>query len=101
MVDAEGQAVSHSCTQCHHILAWDSPDPFRFLQPLEADDPDLELHRSLQAEFVGVVPRLPDEEQAQADDPYLPWMPERPVSVEIADSFAPLAQEPTWAEQAP
>ncbi len=64
MVDPDGVAVSHECTQCHHILAWDSPSPFRFLLPLEEDDPELELHRSLQAEFVGVVPRLGGEPPA-------------------------------------
>ncbi|MBN1334586.1 MAG: cytochrome C [Deltaproteobacteria bacterium] len=61
MVDQDGVAVSHECTQCHHILAWESPGPFQYLLPLEEGDPEMELHRSLQAEFVGVVPRLQTE----------------------------------------
>ena len=33
MVDARGKAVSHECTLCHSMLAYDSPSPFEFLNP--------------------------------------------------------------------
>ncbi len=97
MVDSEGVAVSHECTQCHHILAWDSPDPFRFLQPLDEDDPDLELHRSLQAEFVGAVPRLLDEGEEVVEDPYLPWNPAGDGNSAVPSPFEPTEPVPTWA----
>jgi hypothetical protein len=62
MVDETGAAVPYDCTLCHSILAMDSATPFRFLQPLEENDPDRKLHKYLRDEFLGVpTPDLPFE----------------------------------------
>ncbi|HPF71666.1 MAG TPA: NapC/NirT family cytochrome c [Candidatus Krumholzibacteria bacterium] len=67
MVDETGQAVPYDCTLCHSILALDSATPFRFLQPIEANDPERQMHRYLQAEFLGVpVPDVADSAAAAA-----------------------------------
>ncbi len=52
LVDPEGKAISSDCTLCHSILSYDSEEPFKFLQPVEGSDRDLEMHRYLQAEFL-------------------------------------------------
>ncbi len=67
-----------------------------FLQPLDEDDPDLELHRSLQAEFVGVAPTLPEEQVDAAIDPFLPWSPAEPATTAPGDPFAPLERAAAW-----
>ena len=54
MVDEEGVAIGYDCTLCHSILAMDSKMKFQYLLPLEKDDPDRQMHRYLQEEFLGV-----------------------------------------------
>lgn len=53
MVDEVGQAIAYDCTLCHSILAMDSASEFQFLLPLNKDDPDRQMHRFLQEEFLG------------------------------------------------
>jgi nitrate/TMAO reductase-like tetraheme cytochrome c subunit len=53
MVDEAGQAIAYDCTLCHSILAMDSKSEFQYLLPLEKDDPDRQMHRFLQEEFLG------------------------------------------------
>lgn len=53
LVDEAGQAIAYDCTLCHSILAMDSRNEFQFLQPLVKDDPDRQMHRFLQEEFLG------------------------------------------------
>jgi len=55
MVDEAGQAINYDCTLCHSILALDSAMEFQFLLPLEKGDPDLQMHRHLQEEFLGIT----------------------------------------------
>lgn len=55
MVDETGQAINYDCTLCHSILAMGSKTEFQFLLPLEKDDPDRQMHRYLQEEFLGVA----------------------------------------------
>lgn len=72
MVDESGTAVPYDCTLCHSILAMDSDSPFRFLLPVEKDDPDRKMHKYLRDEFLGVVtPDLPFE-TAEADSAAAP-----------------------------
>jgi len=54
MVDEAGVAIPYDCTLCHSILAMDSVSEFQFLLPLEKTDPDRQMHRYLQQEFLGV-----------------------------------------------
>ncbi len=56
MVDDQGQSINDDCTLCHSIMAYESATPFRFLQPLDPKDPEQEMHRYLQWEFVGDPP---------------------------------------------
>ena len=67
MVDAEGRPVPHDCTLCHSILALDSATPFRFLQPVEENDPDRRMHEYLRDEFLGAGHRDLLYEPAPAD----------------------------------
>ncbi|MCB1184972.1 NapC/NirT family cytochrome c [bacterium] len=53
MVDEAGEAIPYDCTLCHSILAQDSVSPFRYLEPLEAGDPDRRMHQFLRDEFLG------------------------------------------------
>ncbi len=53
MVDQDGLSISYDCTLCHSILAMDSASKFQYLLPLEKDDPDRQMHRFLQEEFLG------------------------------------------------
>ena len=55
MVDEAGQSISYDCTLCHSILAYDSPEQFRFLTQPEEKAPDRKMHLYLQQEFVGGV----------------------------------------------
>jgi hypothetical protein len=52
MIDASGASVGHDCTLCHSILAFESPTPFRFLQPVDERDPERSMHHYLQTEFL-------------------------------------------------
>jgi hypothetical protein len=56
LVDAEGNTISSDCTLCHSLLAFESPSPFRYLEPLEPAQPDSAMHVYLQAEFTGQTP---------------------------------------------
>ena len=53
MVDQAGRTIAYDCTLCHSILAMDSRREFQFLLPLDEQDPDREMHRYLQEEFLG------------------------------------------------
>ena len=52
MVDDKGKAVSHECTLCHSILAYDSPRPFEFLMPSSADERQEAMGEYLRREFL-------------------------------------------------
>ncbi len=51
MIDERGRAIVNDCTVCHSILAWDSPQPFQFLQPVDSSSADIQMHLYLQKEF--------------------------------------------------
>jgi len=59
LVDDQGREISSECTLCHSILAWDSPEPFRFLQPAEEGDPDGRLHETFRQEYTGRLAPAP------------------------------------------
>jgi len=52
MVDERGAAIRYDCTLCHSILAQDSPEPFRYLMPLDEKDPEREQAEYLSREFL-------------------------------------------------
>jgi len=52
MVNSDGVAISHDCTLCHSILAYESPAPFQFLLPAQEQDPERRMHEYLQEEFL-------------------------------------------------
>jgi nitrate/TMAO reductase-like tetraheme cytochrome c subunit len=52
LVDSNGVAISHECTLCHSILAYDSAEPFEFLLPAQERDPERRMHLYLQEEFL-------------------------------------------------
>lgn len=49
--DDEGHSISGDCTLCHSLLAYESPTPFRFLEPVQPAQRDSAMHVYLQAEF--------------------------------------------------
>jgi hypothetical protein len=53
LVDGAGHSIPYDCTLCHSMLAYDSPEPFRFLQIPDEKDPDRRMHTYLREEFVG------------------------------------------------
>ena len=60
LVDETGQSIPYDCTLCHSILAYDSKEPFRFLQPPVKEDPNYWMHIQLRDEFVnGATPYIP------------------------------------------
>lgn len=68
MVDEDGMTIPYDCTLCHSILAQDSEHKFQFLLPLEKDDPDRQMHRYLQEEFLGEPVVDPFAAGQQEDD---------------------------------
>jgi hypothetical protein len=72
MVDDQGQSVPYQCTLCHSILAYESSSPFRFLQPIDPDDREQEMHRYLRREFLGPAPTR------AAPDASAPAVPDSP-----------------------
>ena len=50
--DTDGRHISFDCTTCHSILAYDSDEPFKFLQPAHGKDRDYRMHKYLQSEFL-------------------------------------------------
>jgi len=75
LVDEQGREVSSDCTLCHSILAWDSPEPFRFLKPAEEGDPDGRLHETFRREFTERFPVGHDPAGARATTPEAPPYP--------------------------
>lgn len=53
LIDDRGDAIASECTLCHSMLAYDSDQPFKFLEPVASGERDAEMHRYLQHEFVG------------------------------------------------
>jgi hypothetical protein len=68
MVDESGQAIAYDCTLCHSILAMESEARFQYLQPLVKDDPDRQMHRYLQEEFLGTPVPDPFAEEEPATE---------------------------------
>ncbi|HOX25342.1 MAG TPA: NapC/NirT family cytochrome c [Candidatus Krumholzibacteria bacterium] len=56
LVDDSGRAISSDCTLCHSLLAFESPSPFQYLEPVRPAQPDSAMHVYLQAEFTGRAP---------------------------------------------
>ena len=48
----DGTGISHDCTMCHSILAYDSEQPFDFLLPPDSTDPTYQMHQYLHREFI-------------------------------------------------
>jgi hypothetical protein len=51
LVDDEGIAISSDCTLCHSILAYDSPEPFSFMQDTDPSTPEYRMWEYLREEF--------------------------------------------------
>ncbi len=52
LVAEDGGRISDDCTLCHSILAQEAAEPFRYLRPVEDEDPDRDMHYYLQQEFL-------------------------------------------------
>ncbi|MCK4632937.1 MAG: NapC/NirT family cytochrome c [candidate division Zixibacteria bacterium] len=52
LVDQEGESITYDCSYCHSILAYDSDEPFRFLQTADTTSLDYQMHLYLQEEFL-------------------------------------------------
>jgi hypothetical protein len=52
MVDDGGKAVPSDCTMCHSILAYESAEPFAFIQPPDSASADFRMHEYLLGEFL-------------------------------------------------
>lgn len=52
IVDDQGSAISSDCTLCHSILAYDSPEPFAFIQRPDPSDAEYRMHEYLREEFL-------------------------------------------------
>jgi hypothetical protein len=52
MVDADGRAISDDCTMCHSMLAFESPDPFAYLDPADTTAVESEMADYLRGEFL-------------------------------------------------
>ncbi len=52
MVDEKGVAIRSDCTLCHSILAYDSDEAFKYLQPVNSKEKDAQMHIDLQKEFL-------------------------------------------------
>lgn len=55
MVDEAGTTIKYDCTLCHSILAYDSKEAFKYLQPVNKKDKDYHMHKELKAEFLHSV----------------------------------------------
>jgi len=51
MQDSEGRSISQDCTLCHDILAWNSPQPFHFLQHADSSASEYPMMNYLKEEF--------------------------------------------------
>jgi len=78
LVDRDGSSISSECTLCHSVLAWDSDSPFAFLEPLDDEDPEIDIHEFLRDEYLrrkaesGRRPAVggePDGDTPAADEP--------------------------------
>ncbi|MCP4549426.1 MAG: hypothetical protein GY835_23470 [bacterium] len=49
----DGVGIAHDCTLCHSILAYDSEQPFEYVQPPDTTGEDYQMHRYLHQEFIG------------------------------------------------
>ena len=52
MVDDDGNDISSDCTLCHSILAFESSEPFAFVQTADSTDADFRMHEYLLREFL-------------------------------------------------
>jgi len=52
LVDKDGKHISFDCTLCHSLLAYDSDEPFKFLQRADPDDRENSIHEYLKREFL-------------------------------------------------
>ncbi len=52
LVDEQGKAISSDCTLCHSVLAWDSASPFAFLEELDDEDREIDIHEFLRNEYL-------------------------------------------------
>lgn len=51
MVDSEGKIISHDCTICHSILAFEEDEPFKYFKPADMNDKNYLMHDYLREEF--------------------------------------------------
>ena len=52
MVDDAGKEISSDCTMCHSILAYESTEPFAFVQSPDSASADFRMHEYLLGEFL-------------------------------------------------
>ncbi|MBN1409012.1 MAG: NapC/NirT family cytochrome c [Calditrichaceae bacterium] len=52
MVAEDGEHIFYDCTTCHSILAQESEQPFRYLQPVSEKNPEAKMHQYLRDEFL-------------------------------------------------
>jgi len=55
IIDDSGRRISDDCTLCHSILAYDSQDAFKYLQPADTSDPEYNMHHYLSDEFLKFI----------------------------------------------
>jgi len=51
MLAEDGTPISHDCTMCHSIAAYDSETPFEFLLPPDTSSPTATMHQFLRKEY--------------------------------------------------
>ena len=52
LIDHSGRSIPYDCSLCHSMLAYESKEPFRFLQMPDPASRDYHMHRYLQEEFL-------------------------------------------------
>jgi len=63
MQDKNGQVISHDCTSCHSLLAYDEDTPFKYLEIPRPGSPNYPLHVMLREEFLTGKRTPPDKER--------------------------------------
>lgn len=55
LVDSNGEIIAYDCTTCHSILAFESNEPFQFIQVPDPDSAEYPMHQLLHDEFLGKI----------------------------------------------
>lgn len=52
LADQDGRIISYDCTLCHSILAYESKQPFAYLETPDTRSPEYPMHKELRDEFM-------------------------------------------------